>query len=288
MTKIFISLMTFIMLALPGCSSDPAEKQTRESDNGPAESARQKAVADAHGGQEGLSVPQGYPEELVPIMPGKIVGGASGPQEVWVQFLVNKELEAVAAYYKDVLSKGKLTNALKMGDDLYMIDGEIEGKSIDIKVSPPQQDDSFKTHVMITIKGDFGPLQQKSGAAGADQTMANKDIQDLAKLPADYPLDLVPLYGGSKITHAEKTTYNGKMIFLVKTISTANKDAVHAFYKEVLREAKDKEEAVLFGGKMYTLAGVLGKYKTSLLFGNYDIEGSSFKSLCTIQLDILE
>lgn len=288
MTKGLISLMTFTLLALSGCSSDAAEKQTRESDNGPAESARQEAVAGAHDGQEGLSVPQGYPEELVPIMPGKIVGGASGPQEVWVQFLVDKELDAVAAYYKDVLSKGKLTNALKMGDDLYMMDGEVGGKNIGIKVSPPQLDDGFKTHIMITIKGDFGPLQAKSGAAGTDQTIANKDIQDLAKLPTDYPLDLVPLYGGSKITHAEKTPYNGKMIFLVKTISTDNKDAVHAFYKEVLREAKDKEEAVLRGGKTYILGGVVGKYKTNLLFGNYDIEGSSFKSFCTIQLDILE
>jgi hypothetical protein len=288
MTKGLIFLMTFTLLALAGCSSDAAEKQATESDNGPAGSARQEAVAGAHDGQKGLSVPQGYPEEVVPIMPGKIVGGASGPHEVWVKFMVDTELDAVAAYYKDVLSKGKLINALKMGDDLYMIDGEVGGKSIDIKVSSVLTDDSFKANVMITIKGDFGPLQEKSGAAGADQTIANKDIQDLAKLPADYPLDLVPLYGGSKITHAEKTTYNGKVIFLVKTISTADKDAVHAFYKEVLQEAKDKEEAVLFGGKMYTLGGVTGKYKTSLLFGNNNIEGNSFKSLCTIQIDILK
>lgn len=288
MAKGLLFLMMFTLLAVTGCSSDAAEKQVTESGNGAAGSSRPGPDAGAQAGQQGLSVPQGYPAELVPIMPGRIIGGASGPQEIWVTFLVDRELDAVAAYYKDVLSKGKLINALQMGDDLYMIDGEIEGKSIGIKVSPPQLDESFKTHVLIAIKGDFEPAQATSGAAGGDQAMANKDIQDLEKLPAEYPLALVPLYGGSKISHAEKTTYNGTVIFMVKTLSTADKDAVHTFYKEVLREAQDKEEAVLRGGKTYILGGVVGNYKTSFLLGNYDIEGSSFKSHCAIQLDVLE
>jgi hypothetical protein len=140
----------------------------------------------------------------------------------------------------------------------------------------------------VVEKRDPGAAAENSENATAKLRVMNQGVKGLEKIPGDYPMDLVPLYGGSRVTYGEKSNYDGKVIFLVKIESEDDKDAVYSFYKELLRDAKDKEESTLFAGKMYTLAGVVGKYKANFVISNNDMLSSGFISHCNIQVDVIE
>jgi len=299
---IFISII--IVVSLTACNSGTTDNDSGVSgQNDQAVSANQNDSNDNQGEEEentdtessgpdyekqGLPIPNGYPEDLVPLMEGyKIVAGASGEKEIWVKYMVDVEIDEAAAFYKDILSKGNLKNAQKMGDKLYMLDGEFGDKTVSISVTTEIMYDNYQSNVLISIKGDMGAEEYSSEAANVDLSTANKNITDMDQVPGDYPTDLVPLYGSSMVKHGEKSEYNGKDIFLLQIYSKDNKDMVNAFYKEVLKNAKDKEEGTMSTGS-YIIGGVVGKYKVSLLIGDLDLEGYEYKTLTNIQLDVLE
>lgn len=242
--------------------------------------------------KQGLSIPEGYPEDLVPLMDGyKIVSGALGnkgdQQEVWLKYMVNTDIDQAAAFYKNILSKGNLQHADKMGKNLYMLKGELGGKTVGINITTEIMYDNYQSNVLITILGDLEVSKNTgAGTADVDSNKTNKNLKNIDKVPGDYPFDLVPLYG-NELKYGDKSVYKGKDIFMVQIYSTEDKDEILAIYKEILKKATKKEEGTLSTGS-HTFGGVMGNYKVSLLIGDMGIEGHEYKSFYTLQLDVLE
>ncbi len=247
--------------------------------------------------KQGLPIPDGYPEDLVPLMDGfKIVSGAfdnkGDQQEVWVKYMIDIELDKVGDFYNDILSRGNLHNAGKLGNNLYMLDGELGDKTISIKITTEQLYDDYQCNVLISIKGNLEVIDEDdsgSGTVNIDLSTANKNITDSDLLPDGYPVDLIPIYGGSKVTHGEKYDV-GLVMLIIQFYSRDDKDSVLDFYKGVLKNADNKEEGVIEkdSGVLYSLAGVIDNYKASFVISDVNIEGFDYKSLINLQVDIFE
>ncbi|MFO7817339.1 MAG: hypothetical protein R6V39_06640, partial [Desulfovibrionales bacterium] len=205
--------------------------------------------------KEGLPLPNGYPQDLVPLMDGyKIVGGALGnkgdKKEVWIKFMVDVDIDQAGAFYKDILSKGKIEYADKMGKNLYMLKGELEGKSVGINISTEMLYDNFQSNVLVSVIGDIETTEESDTSAGVDVSkIKNNAPKNMDQVPDGYPVDVVPLYG-DEIKYGSKSEYKGNDMFLIQVFSTENKDQVLAVYKEVLKNATKKEEGKLGTGSL--------------------------------------
>ena len=242
--------------------------------------------------KQGLSPPNGYPQDLIPLMDGyKIVAAAlenKGDQpKVWVKYMVDADIDQAGGFYKNILSRGTLQYADKMGKKLYMLKGELEGKKVSVNISNEDMYDDFQSNVLITIIGNLEVSGQPASApADVDLSNANKNLKNMDKVPGDFPIDLIPLFG-NEVKYGNKSTYNGKDIFMIQVYSKKDKDQVLAVYKEALKNAGQKEAGTLSTGT-HTLGGVVENYKVSLVIGDLNIEGYEYNSFVTMQVDVLE
>lgn len=272
MRKIFTFFIALVAVTLAGVSSDANAANNYE--------------------KQGLSLPNGYPQDLVPLMDGyRIVSGALGnkgdKQEVWVKYMVDTDIDRVGAFYKEILSKGNLQYADKMGKNLFMLKGELEGKTVGINISTERLYDNFQTNVLVSITGDIAvPAKADEGNTDVDLSNVNQHLKNRNKVPDDYPIDAVPLYG-NEVKYGSKSEYKGKDIFVIQVYSTEDKDQVLAVYKQLLKSAAKKEEGKLGTGSL-TFGGVLENYKVSLMIGDVDIEGIDYKTFYTLQVDVLD
>ncbi|MFP4017079.1 MAG: hypothetical protein ACLFUI_08595 [Halanaerobiales bacterium] len=116
-----------------------------------------------------------------------------------------------------------------------------------------------------------------------------KNHTEVEKIPAKYPVDLIPIYGGSRVTYGGKNERDKTMLIL-QFYSREDKVQVLNFYKRVLKNAENKEDSVLEmkRGILYSLAGVLNDYQASFVISDVNIEDFKCAVLINLQVGILE
>ncbi|MFW6036106.1 MAG: hypothetical protein ACOCRZ_07620 [Halothermotrichaceae bacterium] len=241
---------------------------------------------------ESLPLPEGYPEDLLPLMEGYNLISfnlkkSDEQQEIWLKYMLNIEDEKVATYYKDILNQGKLNSFDTWG--IYTLTGELEGKDIEIKITEERMHDNFQSIVQISLIGNIDFLGMNNTGNKFDISSANNNIKDIDILPEDYPLELIPISGGSKVTYGQKQEYDGTE-FVIQTYSKDEKESVINFYKGILQDAINIEEGVMQDeyGILYTLGGIIETYKVSYVISDNTMLGDGYKTINNINIKILK
>lgn len=301
MRKVSVLLIALLMiLPLAACSAEKAEspqdsQQTSSNEDASSEQSSNQSNSNNQSGQvesfdEDIPIPKGYPENLVPIMDGSRVfsGGnenqPNGKASVWVKILSPEEPEEVAAFYRNVLS-GAGQKKDEMFAGICYLEGILEGIEIRIKITEEVYYDGFPTTTFIEITG-LDSIDDKEAASTIDTGAANTGLINEDKIPGGYRKDLVPIVGGSEIYSSDEMEYNGNTAYVIVYYSVEKKEDVLEFYKEVLKDAADKEEGA-FSTSSYYLNGTLDNVKVSLIIGDEDVH-EEYSSFCNLTMEMLE
>lgn len=108
-------------------------------------------VADENGGN--VSLPDGYPKDLVPIIGGaKIIlankNQQNGTISYWVTLSTTKSAADTYKYYKDELKDLQEPNDMQM-NNIYSLGGVKNNQQIAVIITP--EDDQKVTNIQITI-----------------------------------------------------------------------------------------------------------------------------------------
>ncbi len=297
--KKIVVLLTFLMVMLlfAACATgeaeytadsneDSFEEDSMDSNNEEDNSSNEnnEDASDTDG-----AVPKGYPEDLVPIMDGsRIFAGGSENLDnekasVWVKLLSPGEPEEVAAFYRDILSGASDMKDEQLGG-IYFLEGTLEGKAVAMKITEQTFEDGFPTSTLIEISG-IDSVEKEKSSTSSDIGKANTGLINEDKIPSGYNKDLVPIVGGSEINKADEMEYNGNTAYVLVCYSKEEKEEVLKFYKEVMENAKDKEEGTLSTGSYY-LNGSLDNAKIYLVIGDEDVH-DKYKSFYNMTVEML-
>ncbi|HWP96660.1 MAG TPA: hypothetical protein VN426_07395 [Syntrophomonadaceae bacterium] len=141
--KIAIFLILVMALTLiAGCGSEKTVV-TRQGNDG---SKSEVNVPDKKGGD--VSLPEGYPKELVPIFAGSQIELAdkneeNGKTTYLISLSSSKSVEDVFNYYKDVLKDAQNFNSSKT-EDISSVAGVKNNLQISVMISPDDKKTSFQ------------------------------------------------------------------------------------------------------------------------------------------------
>lgn len=229
-----------------------------------------------------ITLPAGYPEDLLPLIEGHAVrfsgyADKGDYQELNVNFYAEATPAETAAYYEEIISRGTLVEKMQLGEDYFSLVGELEGTKIMLLIVSEDEFDNYQSHITAVVEGDFADeIEVVNENHKADLSSANKNVKDLDLLPEEYPLELLPIYGGSLLTYGDIMDNGETAIIGVQFFSKDSKEKIRDFYAQVLKNAESKEYySFEMGDLTYNLIGVLGKYKASFTISNpmYDYNG---------------
>jgi hypothetical protein len=229
-----------------------------------------------------IELPAGYPENLLPLIDGHAIrysgfADKGDYQELNVYFYAEATPAEAAAYYEEIISRGTLEEKMNLGEEQFNLVGELEGTKIMLLIISEDEFDNYQSHITAIIKGNFADeIEVINENNKADLSSANKNVKDLNLLPEEYPLDLLPIYGGSLLTYGDIMDNGETEIIGVQFFSKDSKEKIRDFYAEVLKNAESKEYySFEMGDLTYNLIGVLGEYKASFTISNpmYDYNG---------------
>ncbi len=156
----FILALVMVFALIAGCGPDKTITTKDGSvnlDNGKVTfqgkdgSKSEVDVADEKGGE--VSLPEGYPEDLVPIMSGaKIVlanrNQQNGTTSYWVTLSTTKSAADTYKYYKNELKDLQEPNDMQM-NNIYSLSGVKNNQQIGVIITP--EDEQKVTNIQITI-----------------------------------------------------------------------------------------------------------------------------------------
>ncbi len=100
--------------------------------------------------EEGVNLPDGYPENLVPIIDDSMIIMASNQdQEYWLTAITKKDLKDTAEFYKDVMSDAEDLSTVT-AEGMNMITGYKDNFYITISLTPSDENEN-ETAVNIWI-----------------------------------------------------------------------------------------------------------------------------------------
>lgn len=229
-----------------------------------------------------IALPEAYPEKLLPLIEGHAVrfsgfADKGDYQELTVNYYAEADPAEVAAHYEKLMSQGSMENISQLGEGHYNLVGELDGIKILVMIVQEDQYANYQSHITTIIEGDFkDKIQLGERNNKADLSSANKNIKDFELIPEEYPLNLLPIYGGSLLTYGEMMDDGEKEIILLQFFSKDSSEEVRDFYAKVLQDSQSKEYYTFeMGDITYNLIGVLDKYKASFTISNpmYDYNG---------------
>lgn len=229
-----------------------------------------------------IALPAGYPEEILPLIEGHAVrfsgfADKGDLQELVVHFYAEANPAEAAAYYEEIISSGTLIEKMQLGEEHFNLVGELEGTQVILLIVSEDVFANYQSHITAIIEGNFrDEIEVINENNKADLGSANKNVKDLNLLPEEYPLDLLPIYGGSLLTYGEIMDNGETEIIGVQFFSKDSKEKIRDFYAKVLQNAEAKEYySFEMGDITYNLIGVLGEYKASFTISNpmYDYNG---------------
>ncbi len=165
-SKKLLLLVLFLILVLiaSGCSSEKkieagdAEITVKADDETVEITSDDESMKAEINLEEGTELPEGYPEDVVPIYPGSIVVMSQTMNNddissYSVSIKQKDEIEKVYAYYKDIIQKGEIAMDLKT-QNTYSLAGSLEGYDYGIIIAPNDLDGEEMTMVQIVLTNE--------------------------------------------------------------------------------------------------------------------------------------
>lgn len=230
----FILIFAFVFI-LEACGGSQMNKQQPSASDSPAVPANNQAASNAVQ-SGGVSLPEGYPADLVPVMEDAESGwGMASGGGFNLSYSTPSSGDKVLAFYSDHFAK--YGDAVAIADGNREINLVAEGRSINILID----DSSKSTSLRISI-----------GAADASESGENSVVEETAApdetAAVEYPKEIVPLIDGAQIIDLSGQK-EGNGISYSATVQVNKSFAeTTAFYKSVLEaipgssvEASDTE-----------------------------------------------
>lgn len=261
MKKLMI-LMLSLVLSVTACSGGTTntEEQTsgndevkvnidKNKDTTVIEAGNDTKIEVSNDMQANVPLPEGYPDEILPIYKGaKVMVAMENVDESYSVVILSEDaVEEVKAFY-DKVTEEAVIMAKQQDKDSYMVMGDLNGSAITVIVEAADEDqemDGFKSMASLTVlkgeifKSDMNETEEKSDEEMVEEEMIEAEmtgelvIPNTITLPGDYPSNTLPLYtsGKSEVKTAQQG-YIGLM--------TEDKfDTVMNYYRKTLSTAQD-------------------------------------------------
>ena len=105
--------------------------------------------------EEGTSLPEGYPKDLVPVIKGGkvVMSGKDASDDItsyWLSILVEKEFKDVADYYKKIMKDAEDKQEINT-ENMYVVEGTIDEHFINVSCTKDSSSDGDVTMVSIVV-----------------------------------------------------------------------------------------------------------------------------------------
>jgi len=184
-----------------------------------------------------ISLPEGYPYELVPIMDNAISGGGMRTDTHYnIVYTTPASVEQVLAFYVDHF--GEYGGRVSVADNKLEIHFESEGRKADIYLDPT----GGKTTLNIGI------FDTTADTYGQDVIESTLDTDDVLTPRGELLAELIPLVSGSYIMDEYGEQTSEGLEYSATVLISQPLEYVVAFYAELLKEmpsssiAMDNEE----------------------------------------------
>lgn len=308
MKKIFfLVIILVVILSIIACSTEISDQSidnqqgssnaddsgddiSDESNNESIGETESNEVNEIESSNEGLPIPKGYPENLIPIMSGsRIFAGGDeilndGKASIWIKVLSTEKSDEVSAFYRAVLNGASEKKDEKFGG-IHFLEGILEGKQILIKITEDMFKDGFPTSTLIQVIG-IGSIENEISHNTIDIGRVNIDLTNEDKMPNGYRKDLVPIVEGTKIYDGREMEQNENITYMIMCYSKEEKADIYEFYKELMQNFKDKEEGTFSSGSHY-INGTIDNVRAYLMIGVEDVH-EEYKSRYSITMEILD
>lgn len=158
-TILILVLSLFVLILPVGCSFTDEEKPTP-----PASILENKEVPRTAGevpvvtmdGSAGNTLPEGYPEEIVPLMEGSTITLSSMNEDkgkniiYWVAFISPKGTNEIRDFYRVAFKNAENVQQVDISDE-FSISGSKKDKSFSISISSDEIDGQKQSIVSIMI-----------------------------------------------------------------------------------------------------------------------------------------
>jgi len=106
--------------------------------------------------EDGVDLPDGFPQDLVPIIDDSIIlmaigGNDEGGEEYSITALTNTEVKDVVDFYKDIMSDAEDSTTVAAGD-MNIFAGLKNGIHVTITISPTDEDEYKAMISIITVR----------------------------------------------------------------------------------------------------------------------------------------
>lgn len=120
--------------------------------------------------------------------------------------------------------------------------------------------------------------------ANVEIPAVNQQVENMQAIPEGFPIDMIPIYGGSQITNGYMMEQEDLDIYMVSGNSLVTKEILADFYRDTLKDATEKKDLISSTGEIH-LQGVIDN-KTIYISLNDEKFLDKFESTFRIQVDV--
>lgn len=213
---------------------------------------------------EKVSLPDGYPKEVAPIIAGGNISFANKTIDdnkqpnYGVMYTVDKPFAEVLSYYKNAFKDATNKSDLE-SSDFHVLGGTKGAYDFGVTISPTDIDNKKGATVTISIlpKGtmsssDRGPTATNPGpvgiTSGGDSSSGSSSGTSTSisgqggSIPVGYPTSIVPVIAGATIDMGIKTTEQNLSKFSLLLLSDKPSSEVTKYYKDATKGSNSYQE----------------------------------------------
>lgn len=227
---LFMAIVALFIFAACGSNSKPDGTRSGKPGETQADTADKTQPDTASNAQneqagKGVSIPEGYPTEFVPIMEDAVTGwgmGSDGNFEL--SYTTPASAENVLKYYTGKFEK--YGDSVKISDNQKEINLEAEGKTVHILIDAAGDATSLRISISSESEAENNDIA-KDDEGSSDNAVGEQEA---------FPTNIVPIIDGAEITdNTSEKTEAGTEYSANLQVKKSLKD-VAAFYKNVINE----------------------------------------------------
>ena len=222
---------------------------------------------------ESVEIPDGYPQDILPVYDDDhvVVAMDNGEAGYSISAYTKDDFEQVVSFYEDVLEEASVLMQQK-DVDFYTSMGELEGYTYTIMIESSDEDDYAYLLTIMAVPGGMGMTGEDGSSEIMDEASSDEKDRDSGDLehgqkmdlvltegvewPDNYPEDQLPVYPYG-LVEAVQVMGDGNQFMLALRLEDPT-DSVKAYYEDLLEDAPnysamEMSPAMLYGG---TIDGV--------------------------------
>ncbi|MBN2260077.1 MAG: hypothetical protein JW702_06015 [Clostridiales bacterium] len=225
---IFVLVITLILY---GCGG--TEKPTADIDEDKDETTiktEESEVTVTTNMNESIDIPEGYPEDILPIYKGLFI--ATAAKNLDGSFAVigfsNDSIDDISTYYENIF-KDAVVVMTSVDSENYMNMGTLKGNTYTVSAAPYVEDLGYKTSVTIILM----PIGSDTDEQEDEYDSGELTVREGIIIPDNYPEDLVPFYSKDESEIAFSMKQGDRDV--IGYVSTSEPQEIYDFYYNLLK-----------------------------------------------------